>query len=99
MLDTARPGMPRRDVVRGRGWPAMLVELSVMEQHYHAVMEVVSGALVTEVAWLNHATGRTACGGRSRALRSGDPRDDQGLEGVGPQAIDPVGEVPVFEVC
>jgi transposase-like protein len=28
----------------------MLVELSVMEQHYHAVMEVVAGAPVTEVA-------------------------------------------------
>ena len=27
----------------------MLVELSVMEQRYHAVMEVVSGAPVTEV--------------------------------------------------
>jgi hypothetical protein len=48
MLDTARPGMPRRDVVRGEGWPGharpQLVELSVMEQRYHAVMEVVSGA-------------------------------------------------------
>ena len=28
----------------------MLVELSVMEQRYHAVMEIVSGAPVTEVA-------------------------------------------------
>jgi len=28
----------------------MLVELSVMEQPYHAVMEVVSGSPVTEVA-------------------------------------------------
>jgi transposase len=28
----------------------MLVESSVMEQRYHAVMEVVSGAPVTEVA-------------------------------------------------
>jgi transposase InsO family protein len=28
----------------------MLVELSIMEQRYHAVMEVLSGALVTEVA-------------------------------------------------
>jgi transposase len=28
----------------------MLVELSVMEQRYHAVMEVVSGSPVTEVA-------------------------------------------------
>jgi transposase len=28
----------------------MLVELSVMEQRYHAVMEVISGAPVTEVA-------------------------------------------------
>jgi transposase-like protein len=29
---------------------AVLVELSVMEQRYHAVMEVISGAPVTEVA-------------------------------------------------
>jgi len=36
----------------------MLVELSVMEQRYHAVMEVVSGAPVTEVA------GRLGCLGR-----------------------------------
>ena len=28
----------------------MFVELSVMEQRYHAVMEVVSGVPVTEVA-------------------------------------------------
>jgi hypothetical protein len=28
----------------------MLVELSVMEQRYHAVMEVISGAPVAEVA-------------------------------------------------
>ena len=27
-----------------------------MEQHYHAVMEVISGVLVTGVAWLNDAT-------------------------------------------
>ena len=32
------------------GGRAMLVELSVMEQRYHAVMEVVSGAPVSEVA-------------------------------------------------
>jgi transposase InsO family protein len=32
------------------GGRAMLVELTVMEQRYHAVMEVVSGAPVTEVA-------------------------------------------------
>jgi hypothetical protein len=29
---------------------AVLVELSVVEQRYHAVMEVISGAPVTEVA-------------------------------------------------
>jgi transposase len=28
----------------------MLVELSVVEQRYHAVMEVISGAPITEVA-------------------------------------------------
>jgi transposase-like protein len=32
------------------GGRAMLVELSVMEQRYHAVMEVISGTPVTEVA-------------------------------------------------
>jgi hypothetical protein len=32
------------------GGRAMLVELGVMEQRYHAVMEVVSGAPVAEVA-------------------------------------------------
>jgi transposase InsO family protein len=32
------------------GGRAMLVELSVMEQRYHAVMQVISGAPVTEVA-------------------------------------------------
>jgi transposase InsO family protein len=32
------------------GGRAVLVELSVMEQRYHAVMEVISGAPVTEVA-------------------------------------------------
>ena len=31
------------------GGRAMLVELSVMEQRYHAVMEVISGAPVAEV--------------------------------------------------
>jgi hypothetical protein len=30
----------------------MLVELSVMEQRYHAIMEAISGAPVTEVARL-----------------------------------------------
>jgi transposase-like protein len=32
------------------GGRAILVELSIMEQRYHAVMEVISGAPVTEVA-------------------------------------------------
>jgi len=31
------------------GGRAVLVELSIMEQRYHVVMEVVSGAPVTEV--------------------------------------------------
>ena len=50
MLDTARPGMPVVTQFAAKGGRAMLVELSVMEQRYHAVMEVVSGAPVTEVA-------------------------------------------------
>ena len=62
-------------------------------------MEVICGAPVTKVAWLDPRHGRTARGGRSRALRSGDPRGDQGLHVVGPQAIGPVGEIPLFEVC
>lgn len=40
----------------------MLVALSVMEQRYHAVMEVVSGALV--------ATPATGTGGRRARTRS-----------------------------
>jgi hypothetical protein len=43
MLDTARLGMACREVDHGGGVWAMLVELSVMEQRYHAVMEVASG--------------------------------------------------------
>src|SRR5215472_14484235 len=50
MLDTARPGMPVVMLFAAEGGRAMLVELSVMEQRYHAVMEVLSGAPVTEVA-------------------------------------------------
>src|SRR6266516_7646047 len=37
-------------LIAAGGGRAMLVELSVMEQRYHAVMEVVSGAPVSEVA-------------------------------------------------
>jgi transposase len=50
MLDTARPGMPVVSLFAAEGGRAVLVELSVMEQRYHAVMEVMSGAPVTEVA-------------------------------------------------
>jgi transposase len=50
MLDTARLGMPAVTLFAAEGGQAMLVELSVMEQRYHAVMEVISGAPVTEVA-------------------------------------------------
>jgi hypothetical protein len=50
MLDTARLGMPVVTLFAAEGGRAMLVELSVMEQRYHAVMEVFSGAPVTEVA-------------------------------------------------
>ena len=52
MLDTA----PARacplivTLFAAEGGRAMLVELSVVEQRYHAVMEVLSGAPVTEVA-------------------------------------------------
>jgi transposase InsO family protein len=37
-------------LIAAGGGRAMLVELSVMEQRYHAVMEVISGSPVTEVA-------------------------------------------------
>ena len=50
MLDTACPGMPVVMLFAAGGGRAMLVELSVMEQRYHAVMEVISGAPVAEVA-------------------------------------------------
>src|SRR5262249_42081066 len=60
-----------------------------------------------DVHWTGTGAGahRQAQGGgpcvlqRSRALRSRDPRGDQGLHGVGPQAIGPAGEVPLLEVC
>jgi len=45
------------------GGRAMLVELSVMEQRYHAVMEVVSGAPVTEVARRYGCPGRRCTAG------------------------------------
>jgi hypothetical protein len=44
MLDTARPGMPVVMLFAAEGGRAMLVELSVMEQRYHAVVQVVSVA-------------------------------------------------------
>jgi hypothetical protein len=44
MLDTARSGMPVVTLIAAGDGRAMLVELSVMEQCYHAVMEVASGA-------------------------------------------------------
>jgi hypothetical protein len=43
------------------GGRAVLVELSVMEQRYHAVMEVVSGAPVTEVARRYGVSRRIRC--------------------------------------
>ena len=49
MLDTACPGMPVVMLFAAGGGRAMLVELSVMEQRYHAVVEVISGAPVAEV--------------------------------------------------
>jgi hypothetical protein len=33
-----------------------MVQLRSLEQRYHVVMEVICGAPVTKVAWLNHAT-------------------------------------------
>ncbi len=80
------------------GSQAMLVELSVAEQRNHAVMEVIFVAPVIEVAGSDTAWSH-ACGGRSRALRSGNPCGDQGLHVVGPQVVGPVGEVSLLEVC
>jgi transposase len=42
--------MPVVTEFAAKGGRAMLVELSVMEQRYHAVMEVIGGAPVTDVA-------------------------------------------------
>jgi hypothetical protein len=61
-------------------------------------MEVICGGPVTKVAWLNHATVAPPVAGVPVHC-SGDPRGDQGLHVVGPQAIGPVGEIPLFEVC
>ncbi|MBV9093492.1 MAG: IS481 family transposase [Streptosporangiaceae bacterium] len=49
----------------------MLVELSVMEQRYHAVMEVVSGAPVTEVARRYGVSRQAVHGWLSRYEREG----------------------------
>jgi hypothetical protein len=47
------------------GGRAVLAELSVMEQRYHAVMEVISGAPVTEVAGLrSYPPGRARMAGQ-----------------------------------
>jgi transposase InsO family protein len=53
------------------GGRAMLVELSVMEQRYHAVMEVVSGAPVTEVARRYGVSRQTVHGWLARYERDG----------------------------
>jgi transposase len=50
MRSLVADGAERPTAFAAGGGRAMLVELSVMEQRYHAVMEVVSGAPVTEVA-------------------------------------------------
>jgi hypothetical protein len=47
---TRPPGAPEVILFAAAGGRAMLMELSVMEQCYHGVMEVVSDASVTEVA-------------------------------------------------
>ena len=46
MIDTARPGMPPvvTLIAAEGGGRAMLMELGVMEQRYHAVIEVISAA-------------------------------------------------------
>jgi len=49
------------------GGRAMLVELSVMEWRYHAVIKVVSGASVSEVARLPPRSGRRARAPEPRA--------------------------------
>lgn len=53
------------------GGRAMLVELSVMEQRYHAVMEVVSGAPVSEVARRYGVSRQAVHGWLSRYERDG----------------------------
>jgi transposase InsO family protein len=53
------------------GGRAMLVELSVMEQRYHAVMEVISGAPVTEVAVRYGVSRQAVHGWLSRYERDG----------------------------
>jgi hypothetical protein len=42
MLDTAHPGMSRRD--RGRGWPGHARGVELMEQRYYTKMKVVASA-------------------------------------------------------
>ena len=82
MLDTARLGMPLRDLVHGGGGRAMLMELSVMEQRYHAVMEAASGAPVSEVARRYGVSRQAVHGWLGRYERDG-------LAGLGALLIDP----------
>jgi hypothetical protein len=56
------------------GGRAMLVELSVMEWRYHAVIKVVSGASVSEVARLPPRCARRAKPRSGRRARAPEPR-------------------------
>ena len=59
MLGAACRAWPVVTLFAAEGGRAMLVELSLMEQRYHAVMEAISGAPVTEVAQ-RHGVSRQA---------------------------------------
>jgi len=52
----------------------------------------LSSSCRTKASWTDNAM-------TAQPPRSSDPRGDQGFRVIGPQAIGPVGEVPVFEVC
>ena len=60
----------------------MLVELSVMEQRYHAVMEVVSGAPVSEVARRYGVSRQAVHGWLGRYEREGLERPAIGIISV-----------------
>jgi hypothetical protein len=75
MGNTAALGSASRDWCRVEGPGLMLVELSVVEQRYHAVMEVVCGGIpVVEIAERYGVSRKTVHAWLRRYRQEGQPR-------------------------